>query len=127
MTNFFCIVYFLIWTVEMLKRECPTDNLKRIYFATCDFHHLGKIPFTPSQATNTQPHLPFFPNHYILLKITVSVMNIACKIRRSLRIEKNINNKVTKYHFKKHIIPPKFFVLGGPSNCRRSNPIFLHV
>lgn len=26
MTNFVCIVYFLIWTVEMLKRECPTEK-----------------------------------------------------------------------------------------------------
>lgn len=36
-------------------------------------------------------------------------MNIACKIRHSLRIEKNIKNKDTKCHFKKNIIPPKFF------------------
>ena len=62
MTNFVCIVYFLIWTVEMLKRECPTEKK--------DFHHLGKIPFTPSQATNTQAHLHFFPNHCILLEFT---------------------------------------------------------
>lgn len=37
MTNFVCIVYFLILTVEMLKTECPTekkDLFRHIWFSS---------------------------------------------------------------------------------------------
>lgn len=45
MTNFVCIVYFLIWTVEMLKREYPTE--KKDLFRHVIFITWAKFPLHP--------------------------------------------------------------------------------
>ena len=107
MTNFFCIVYFLIWTVEMLKRECPTEK-KGFISPNVIFITWAKFPLHPRRLQIRSNICIFFRTLYSL-RIYASVMNIACKIRHSLRMEKNIKNKDSKCHFKKNIIPPKSF------------------
>ena len=107
MTNFVCIVYFLIWTVEMLKRECPTekkDLFRHMWFSSPGQNSLYTLAGYKYAGTFT-----FFSQPLYSLRIYASVMNITCKIRHSLRIEKNVKNKDKKCHFKKNIIPPKIF------------------